>query len=79
MSTAGPWALSLDAIFELLCRRRRRYALYALYRNGNSGVRLDELASRIRRLRVTSTKAIPTRSGRFSGTGISRNWSRRTW
>lgn len=50
MSTAGPWALSLDAIFEPLCRRRRRYALYALYRNGDSGVELDELASRVRGL-----------------------------
>lgn len=50
MSTAGPWTLSLDAIFELLCRRRRRYALYALYRNGENGMDLDGLASRIRQL-----------------------------
>ncbi|MDL5361597.1 hypothetical protein [Halalkalicoccus sp. NIPERK01] len=50
MSTAGPWALSLDAIFELLCRRRRRYALYALYRNGENGMGLDGLTSRVRQL-----------------------------
>lgn len=50
MSTAGPWALSLDTIFELLCRRRRRYALYVLYRSDSDGMGLEELASRIDRL-----------------------------
>lgn len=50
VSTAGPWALSLDAIFELLSRRRRRYALYALHRDGETGIELDELARRVRRL-----------------------------
>ncbi|MCL7416418.1 MAG: hypothetical protein M8354_01075 [Halalkalicoccus sp.] len=63
MSTAGPWALSLDAIFELLCRRRRRYALYALYRNGDSGVRLDELTSRIRRLEGEEYESDPDEIG----------------
>lgn len=50
MSEAGSWALSLDAIFELLCPRRRRYALYVLHRNGENGMGLVELASRVRRL-----------------------------
>lgn len=50
MSSTGPWALSLDTIFELLSRKRRRYALYVLYRDGEDGIALDELAGRVSEL-----------------------------
>lgn len=50
MSEAGPWTLSLDTIFELLSRRRRRYALYVLRRNAGEGMELEELAARVRSL-----------------------------
>ena len=48
--SSEPRELSLDAIFELLCRRRRRYALYVLYRNGENGIPLEELATRVSEL-----------------------------
>lgn len=59
MSRAGPWTLSLDTIFELLSRRRRRYALYALYRNGESGMELGELVSRVRCLEAEDDGSDP--------------------
>jgi DNA-binding transcriptional ArsR family regulator len=53
------WALSLDTIFELLCRRRRRYALYVLYHEGEHGISIEELATRVSELETGESEETP--------------------
>lgn len=49
-TTAAASTLDLDSVFEVLSDRRRRYALYALYRAEGGSMTVDRLALRVGRM-----------------------------